>query len=326
MTLPRIGISLGDPGGIGPEVILKSFAGGKDLPPARYILFGTAAVLEETSRELGVRPFWRREENTPDPSAPGVFLEDVQAPAVLAQAAGPSADHGRASFRYFEEAVAAARRGELSAVVTAPISKRSWDMAGLAYRGHTDYLERFYPDAVMTFWSERMTVALLSHHLPLAEAVRRVTPGNLARLFRVLRGSLDRIRPGAYEILVAGLNPHAGEDGLLGEEERRVIAPAVEEARRTGLRVRGPVPPDTVFREALGRPEKVVVALYHDQGLIPFKLVSFDSGVNVTLGLPFVRTSPDHGTAFDIAGKNQADPRSMIESIRLAAALAPGVF
>jgi 4-hydroxythreonine-4-phosphate dehydrogenase len=322
MTLLRIGVSLGDPGGIGPEIVLKVLSRPELVPPARYVLFGQKALLESEARALGLEPFWKDAR----PGAPGVSLAEVDAPAIGEKRSAPSADQGLASFRFFEAAVGAARRGEISALVTAPVSKESWGLAGVGFRGHTEYLESLYPDAVMTFWSERLTVALLSHHLPLAEAVRRVRRENLGRLFRILGESLDRVRPQGYEFLVAGLNPHAGEGGLLGTEENEEIAPAIEAARRSGLRIRGPLPPDTIFREAVGRPESVVVALYHDQGLIPFKLEAFETGVNVTLGLPFIRTSPDHGTAFDIAGKNAADPRSMIEAVRLAAALAAGPF
>ena len=325
MTLPRIGVSLGDPGVVGPEVVLKSFSRPENLPAARYLLFGSASVLDREARELGLGPAVGlfSEKGGEERSFELRELGPPEGPSVLGR---PSAENGRASFRYFEEAVAAARRGELEAVVTGPVSKTSWSLAQIPFRGHTEYLENLYPGAVMSFWSDRLRVALLSHHLPLSEAVRRVTRENVARFLRTLGESLDGRRPGAREYLVAGLNPHAGEEGLLGTEEEREILPAVEEARRTGMRIRGPLPPDVVFREALDRPERVVVALTHDQGLIPFKLISFETGVNVTLGLPFVRTSPDHGTAFDIAGRKAADPRSFGQALRLAAGLSTGVF
>lgn len=325
---PRIGVTLGDPGGIGPEVVLKSFQNRTALPPARYVLFGSVPVLEKAVRETGVRPFWNVDgtESSKAGGAADIRLLECGAPEDAAVGGGPSAGSGRASFRYFEEAVAAARRGELEAVVTAPVSKTSWSLAGIPWRGHTDYLEALYPGAAMAFWSDRLVVALLSHHRPLAEAVRAVTRANISRLLGLLLERLDRGAPGRYEYLVAGLNPHAGEGGLLGGEEEREIVPAIEEARRSGMRIRGPLPPDTAFREALDRPGRVVVALYHDQGLIPFKLSSFETGVNVTLGLPFARTSPAHGTAFDIAGKSAADPRSLGQAVRLAAGLATGVF
>jgi 4-hydroxythreonine-4-phosphate dehydrogenase len=254
---------------------------------------------------------------------PGIFIRDLPGPLGPVRKGASDPALGKASFSWFEAAVAAARKGELAAVVTAPISKHAWNLAGLPWRGHTEYLEQFYPEAVMSFWSDRMTVALLSHHLPLREALDRVKPESLARFFRVIHCSVSgKAGGGETEILVAGLNPHAGEEGLLGTEERDIIGPAVAEARRAGIPIRGPFPPDVVFRQAFGRPEKIVAAMYHDQGLIPFKLTAFENGVNVTLGLPFIRTSPDHGTAYDIAGKSPADPGSMAEALRLAATLA----
>jgi 4-hydroxythreonine-4-phosphate dehydrogenase len=171
----------------------------------------------------------------------------------------------------------------------------------------------------MAFWSERLKVALFSHHRPLGEAVAAVRRDALAGFLRNLHQDLGRLPGGPFRLLAAGLNPHAGEDGYLGREELDEVAPALELARSEGIPVAGPFPPDTVFLEALDRPDTVVAALYHDQGLIAFKLVAFAAGVNVTLGLPFVRTSPDHGTAFGIAGKGVADPRSMEEAVRLAA-------
>jgi len=323
MILPRIGISLGDPGGIGPEVTLRALLESGHLPPARYILFGSREVLASELKALGRTDEFRPWSDDGEVREPGLFLREMAGPEGRNKKGAPEAALGRASFSWFEEAVAAARAGRLDAVVTAPISKLSWSMAGIPWRGHTEYLEQFYPDAVMSFWSDRLTVALLSHHLPLREALARVTPEALAGFFRIVYdGTAGKAGGGQVEILVAGLNPHAGENGLLGTEDRDIIGPAVAEARRAGLPVRGPISPDVVFRHAVGRPERIVAAMYHDQGLIPFKLTAFEDGVNVTLGLPFIRTSPDHGTAFDIAGITPADPGSMTEALRLAAALA----
>jgi 4-hydroxythreonine-4-phosphate dehydrogenase len=327
MILPRIGISIGDPGGIGPEICLRALSRRADLPKARYILFGSQRLLEREADALGLFSSFNPWEKTVEPEAEGVYLHDLPGGGRDIKKGVSQAAGGRASFSWFEEAVAEARRGRIEAVVTAPISKSSWGLAGIPWRGHTEYLEQFYPDAVMSFWSDRLTVALLSHHLPLSEALVRVSQDSLVRLFRVIRDyAAGNPVGGSFEILVAGLNPHAGEGGLLGSEERDIIGPAIETARREGIPVSGPFPPDVVFRKAIGRPERIVAALYHDQGLIPFKLTAFESGVNVTLGLPFVRTSPDHGTAFDIAGKTPADPASMIESLRLAATLASRGF
>jgi 4-hydroxythreonine-4-phosphate dehydrogenase len=325
MTLPRIGITLGDPGGIGPEIVLKAFSGKFDLPEARYILFGSARFLEREKKAMrpalpprggraGERRGRRMLEIREVPATPGAGRRGAATPA-----------GGRTSFRYFETAVAEARRGELEAVVTAPISKASWALAGVRWKGHTEYLSRFYPGAIMAFWSAPLKVALLSHHVSLRKALRRVKREALRDFFVALDRGLRGARPRGFEFVVSGLNPHAGEEGLLGREEIDEIGPAIKDAERLGVRLAGPYPPDVVFRGAVGRENVIVIALYHDQGLIPFKLLAFDTGVNVTLGLPFVRTSPDHGTAFDIAGRNRADPRSLVEAIRLAARLVPAL-
>ena len=319
MTVPRIGVTLGDPAGVGPEVVVKTLSRLPSLPPAAYVLFADARAVAAAERAFGVRLEWRdrRPEGAPDA---GLFLSHVPAAAGAEADGRPTARGGEASFRFFEAAVAEAREGRLDAVVTAPVSKAAWALAGTPFRGHTDYLERLYPGAIMSFWSDRLKVALFTHHRALGEAVAAVRKAALADFLRRLDAALGRLPGGPFDLLVAGLNPHAGEDGNLGREETEEVGPAVDAARREGLRVQGPFPPDTVFLKALGKPRTVVVALYHDQGLIAFKLEAFAAGVNATLGLPFVRTSPDHGTAFDIAGKGVADPRSMEEAVRLAAA------
>jgi 4-hydroxythreonine-4-phosphate dehydrogenase len=319
MTVPRIGVTPGDPGGIGPEIVVKTLARTSALPPAAYVLFADPDALEAEERKLGLR-LSARPWGANDPIQAGVFLATVPGPAGPAIAGRATAENGEASFRSFEAAVAEAGGGRLDALVTAPISKAAWALAGHPFRGHTDYLARLYPGIVMAFWSERLKVALLSHHLPLREAVAAVRKAELLAFFRSLHRSLLRVPGGPFRLLAVGLNPHAGEAGTLGREEEEEIRPAVEAAAAEGIPVAGPYPPDTVFLEALGKRDAVVAALYHDQGLIAFKLEAFATGVNVTLGLPFVRTSPDHGTAFDIAGKGTADGRSMEEAVRLAAA------
>jgi 4-hydroxythreonine-4-phosphate dehydrogenase len=316
--LARVGITLGDPGGIGPEVVLKALAQSGPLPPAEYILYGSARVLDREAKGLGLSPDIRARAAKPS-DEPGLFLEDI-GPGPEGDVRGrPDAVNGAASFRAFETAVAQARAGHLEAVVTGPISKTSWSLAGVKARGHTEYLETFYPEAIMCFWSSALRVALFSHHIPLREALGRVRKDGLEAFLRRLDQALRKLEPGRFELLVAGLNPHAGEGGLMGKEEETEVEPAVQAARAAGVPVSGPFPPDTVFRQVLDRPDRVAVALYHDQGLIAFKLAAFETGVNLTLGLPFVRTSPAHGTAFDIAGRGTADPRSMVEAIRLAA-------
>jgi len=319
MTVPRIGVTGGDPGGIGPEIVVKTLARAGALPAAAYVVFTDPRVIETEAAHLGLR-LAVRAWDPDDPPEPGVYLAAVPGPFEPAVPGLVTAGNGEASFRAFETAVAAARAGRLEAVVTAPISKAAWALAGHPFRGHTEYLDRLYPGAIMAFWSDRLKIALFSHHRPLGEAVAAVRREALVDFFRTLHRDLERAPRGPFRLLAAGLNPHAGEDGSLGREENEEIRPAVEQAAAEGIPIAGPFPPDTVFLQARGKTDTVVAALYHDQGLIAFKLEAFATGVNVTLGLPFVRTSPDHGTAFDIAGKGVADARSMEEAIRLAAA------
>jgi 4-hydroxythreonine-4-phosphate dehydrogenase len=318
MTLPVIGVTPGDPGGIGPEVLIKALGGGA-LPPAAYIVFAVPSILRAVEDGLGsgspVRE-WRPAERPEK----GVYLSVVPGPDSAPAIGAITAPNGEASYRAFEAAVAAARAGRLAAVVTGPVSKAAWALAGYTSRGHTEYLGRLYPSAIMAFWSDRLKIALFSHHIPLGEALAAIRAEALADFFKALHKGLLGLPGAPFRLIAAGLNPHAGEGGHLGREEILDIRPAVEKAAADGIPVTGPFPPDTVFLEALDKDDTVAVALYHDQGLIAFKMAAFATGVNVTLGLPFVRTSPDHGTAFDIAGKGVADPRSMAEALRLAAA------
>ena len=325
MTGIRIGLSLGDPGGIGPEIVVKTAASWEaDHPDDCLIIFGDRAVITNEAEALGVSLRACAFPASGEPG-PGLYISDVPAGFSGTPKRGACAENGAASFRWFEEAAAWARNGRGRALVTAPISKLAWNLAGLGWRGHTEYLAGIYPNAVMSFWSDRLKVALFTHHVPLMEAIGEIKK---EKLFTFLAGierdlGASPVRPG--EFLVAGLNPHAGEDGLLGREEIEEILPAVEKARQCGIKASGPYPPDTVFLKALDDPGAMVVSMYHDQGLIGFKLVSFSSGVNATIGMPFIRTSPDHGTAFDIAGKGKADGSSLKAAVRLAIALSgPG--
>jgi 4-hydroxythreonine-4-phosphate dehydrogenase len=322
MNLPKIGITLGDPGGIGPEIILKSFSSKNFLPQAHYILFGSSRIIEEEKRALGIEldiPPLRIEK----PDVPSLSFIEIENPVKTIKKGTSSKEAGLASFLFFKEAIEEAKKGKIHALVTAPISKSSWNLAGFEWTGHTDFLSQLFPQAIMAFWSEKIKVALFTHHIPLKAAIEKVKKEDLLDFFLLLHQHIEKIQPEKYQFLVAGLNPHAGEDNLMGSEEQDQIAPAIERAQRKGMRISGPFPPDVIFRYCLNRPEKIVIALYHDQGLIPFKLESFEKGVNVTLGLPFIRTSPDHGTAFDIAGKGTANPQSMVEAIKLAGELTP---
>jgi 4-hydroxythreonine-4-phosphate dehydrogenase len=318
MTFPRIGITLGDPGGIGPEVTLKSLSQKDILRRAKYILFGPSSLIEENlefldlSLDIPILPTLERN------GLPPMSLWEIDAPLEAGRKGIVSKANGEASFLCFQEAVKKAEEGILDAVVTGPISKRSWALAGIPHPGHTEYLSQAYPHAIMAFWSEKIKVALFSHHVPLKEALEKIKAEPLLEFFLLLDESLIQSGRTKMSYLVSGLNPHAGEEGLLGTEEKEEIEPAVQKAQEKGVSIQGPFPPDVVFRKAHGLLDTMVIALTHDQGLIAFKMAAFDEGVNVTLGLPFVRTSPDHGTAFDIVGQGNANPKSMTEAIKLA--------
>lgn len=323
MNIPKIGITLGDPGGIGPEIVLKALSSKPSLPKTSYIIFGSSFLVEEEKLaldlELDIQPF----DKAKDTIYPSLSLLEVENPLKTIKKGSPTKENGQASFLFFKQAFEEAKRGTIQAFVTAPISKQSWKLAGLKWHGHTDFLSQDYPQATMAFWSERIKVALFTHHLPLKAALEKIKKEGLLDFFLLLHQHTEKIRPETFRFLVAGMNPHAGEDGLFGSEEEEEIIPAINRAKKEGMRISGPFPPDVVFRKALNQSDKIVIALYHDQGLIPFKLEAFEKGVNTTLGLPFIRTSPDHGTAYDIANKRVANPESMVEAIKLAYELSP---
>lgn len=325
---PLIGISMGDPLGIGPEVIVKALAAAELRAQARFVVFGLHDVLEVAADQAEINPYWWREPYDHGPRvASGVLVADFDelAPVRIngVRAADPTAGH--ASFRFVEEGIRHLRAGTLEALVTGPISKHSWQMAAHRVNGHTELLaQRFETRRVnMLFAAGPLRVALASDHVPLFELRNRFTIGLVHQpidlLDRALREWFGLARP---HIGVLGLNPHAGEEGLLGDEEQRVIEPALAAARTSGIQVSGPLPPDTAFIPEVAERFDGLVAMYHDQGLIPVKAQAFHRAVHVTLGLPAIRTSPDHGTAFDIAGRNRADAGSMRAAIELAIAFA----
>lgn len=284
---PRVAITAGDPAGIGPEIAAKA---ADDLQ--------VRAVCEPV---LYAPP-------------PGATFE----PGVL------SAEAGRAAYDAICRAVGDALAGAVDAIATAPVNKLAFARAGLPWKGHTDLLAHLTGTrrAVMMFWSEPLKVVLASVHVPLAEVPRMLTAELLHDVIELTARELPRFGIAEPRLALAGLNPHAGEGGLIGDEEERVLAPAVAAARARGIRIGGPFPGDTVFVRASRGEFDAVIACYHDQGLIPVKLLAFGRAVNVTLGLPIVRTSVDHGTAFDIAGQGKADPTSLIEATLLAVELA----
>ena len=287
---PRIALTVGDPAGIGPEIVVAAAASPEVLDVCTPVIFG--------------------------PHQAGELGRFVQGRV--------SADAGRSAYDTLVTAVRAVERGEIDAIATGPLSKEAFAAAGLPWKGHTDLLGHLTgaPQAVMMFYSEPLRVVLATVHVPLREVPTLLTTASLVSLLELTHRSLPSFGYPTPRIAVAGLNPHAGEHGLMGEEDDAVILPAVEQCRAAGINVLGPLPGDTVFLRAVRGEFDVVVATYHDQGLIPVKLLAFGSSVNVTLGLPIVRTSVDHGTAFDIAGRGIADASSMVSATRLAARLA----
>jgi 4-hydroxythreonine-4-phosphate dehydrogenase len=234
-----------------------------------------------------------------------------------------SADAGRAAYDAICAAVRDAMDGRISAIATAPVNKLGFSRAGLPWKGHTDLLAHLTGSTrvAMMFWSEPLKVVLATVHVPLSEVPDLLTRSLLGEIIDLTAREMPRFGIARPRIALAGLNPHAGEDGLLGSEETEVLTPAVRDACARGITIGGPFPGDTIFGRATRGEFDVVIACYHDQGLIPVKLLAFGRAVNVTLGLPIVRTSVDHGTAFDIAGKGVADPSSMVEAVLLAARL-----
>jgi 4-hydroxythreonine-4-phosphate dehydrogenase len=287
VSRPRIAITAGDPAGIGPEIVAKAIVDPRVIAACDPIVYGT-------SNGAGTVP------------------------------GAASAEGGRLAYEAIVAAVDAARAGRVDGVATAPVSKIGFARAGLPWKGHTDLLAHLTGsgDVAMMFWSENLRVVLATVHIPLAEVPHALTRETLERTIRLAARELPAFGIATPRLAVAGLNPHAGEEGVLGDEEGRVLAPAIAAAHRDGIDVSGPLPGDTVFARAARGQFDCVIACYHDQGLIPIKMVAFGSAVNVTLGLPIVRTSVDHGTAYDIAGRGVADPSSMIAAVLLAARLA----
>ncbi len=324
---PVIGITMGDPGGIGAEVVVKALADDSLRARGRFIIYGLLEPFVYAADLAELTPYWVRVPHERALDSPhDVVLADFDEFNIGARSPRePSAQAGRASIRFLEEAMDDAESGGIDALVTGPINKSSWQLAGVSFAGHTELLAyRFHAQRVtMMFAGGPLRVALASAHVPLFELRNRFTIGLVFQPIDLLNQALrEWFGVDSPRIAVAGLNPHAGENGRFGDEEARVIQPAMDMARHAGVHVTGPYPADTIFRRAAQGEFDGVVAMYHDQALIPVKLLAFDRAVNVTLGLPIIRTSVDHGTAFDIVHRNRADPGSMKAAIRLAIDLA----
>jgi len=326
-TRPTIGITMGDPGGIGAEVIVKALADESLRGRANCIVYGMHESIAYAADQAELNPYWIRRPHEQAFAAEGeaTIADFDEFSFEVVGLRKPTIEQGRASLRFLEEAILDARSGRIDALVTGPINKTAWQMAGCKFAGHTELLARRFNTrrVTMMFVGGPLRVALASTHVGLFDLRNFFTIGLVFQPIDLLHEALrDWFGMAAPKIAVAALNPHAGENGQFGDEELRVIEPAIDMARHAGIQASGPFPADTLFWRAAQGEFDGVVAMYHDQALIPVKLLAFDRAVNVTLGLPVIRTSPDHGTAYDIAGRNLADPGSMRSAIKLAIELA----
>ncbi len=320
----RIGITLGDPAGIGPEVTLKAVSDREVQSICTPVLIGDKEWLLNVARQIGKPDFSFEDFHDPWVEKSGRFalyhLEGSARGVVLGEA---SCQGGEAAAKYIKSGVQLALEKKIDALVTAPISKASLNSAGLKFPGHTEFLASLTGsrDVAMMFYSEPLKVALLTTHLSLREAIDEVKSKRIIAKAKLVSSECEKMIGNKPRIAICALNPHAGESALFGKEEEKEIIPAIKVLQKNNIHISGPFPADTIFSRVLKKKEfDLVFCLYHDQGLIAMKSLSLKS-VNITLGLPFVRTCPDHGTAFDIAGKNLADPSGMIQAILVAAKL-----
>lgn len=324
VAAPCLGITLGDPAGVGPELVLRLLADAETRDTVRLVVYGSAGLLRQVAQQTGLA--WPAElcvvaaadpRGIPGGRAPVLIDTPVDQPIMP----GRVQTHcGRLACDWIAAAVRDARQGRIDAIVTAPICKAAIHAAGVHFPGHTEMLAELTAsrEVRMFFWSPRLAVGLVTIHIPLSEVASRITMERVLGTIRPVAGALRTAACPRPRIGVLGLNPHAGEGGLFGDAEQTAILPAIQAACAEGLDVVGPLVPDTVFRDGTRQTFDAFVAMYHDQGLIPFKMLAFEDGVNVTLGLPFCRTSPDHGTAFDIAWQGRASPASLLSAVRYA--------
>jgi 4-hydroxythreonine-4-phosphate dehydrogenase len=325
-----LALTLGEPAGIGPDIAIAAWQRRKEAKLPAFYLLGDSGFIGRRARALGIDlplAIVRPEE------ASAAFAEALPVVAtghaVTAEPSRPDDSSADAALASIRQAVADVSAGQAGAVVTNPIAKSVLYRAGFRHPGHTEFLAELaagggpVPQPVMMLWSPMLAVVPVTIHLSLRDAIVQLSTGLIETTVRIVVDGLRRrfgiARP---RLVVSGLNPHAGEDGSLGTEERTIITPAIDLLRQGGIDIRGPLPADTMFHDAVRKSYDCAVCMYHDQALIPIKTLAFDEAVNVTLGLPFVRTSPDHGTAFDIAGTGRANPASLIAALRLAARMA----
>lgn len=322
--MKKVAITMGEPGGIGPEVIVKALFSPEIRDCCTPFVIGNAEVLREAVELSGLPLKIKSITDISDsnPAAATVEVLHIHSPLPFKKGV-PSRNAGRSLVKYIKKAVTLALKNEVQAIVTAPISKESLKLAGLTWPGHTELLAELTDseDYAMMFVSKELKVILCTIHIPLREVPKKINKILLLKTIKLAKKGAAMLGIEKPRIAVAGLNPHAGESGLMGREELKVISPAVQKAQERGTEVSGPYPPDVIFHRAYNGDFDIIVSMYHDQGLIPFKMLAFDTGVNVTVGLPLIRTSPDHGTAFDIAWKNKANPSSMLAAIKLSSRL-----
>jgi 4-hydroxythreonine-4-phosphate dehydrogenase len=328
MTLPIIGITMGDPTGIGPEILVKALSMEEPFRACRPVVFGDREAL---SRAIQIQNLSATLEAVDQIPREGYLPRKIfffplgQLEAASLRFGQPDRACGEAMVRYIEEAVKRTTSRELDAITTCPINKRAMNEAGYSYPGHTELLAHLVaaPAVAMMFLGSKWRIVLVTIHLPLKDVSSRASKDRILSTLRLTDEGLKRYFGIPHpKIAVLGLNPHCGEEGLLGEEEKREILPAIAEAKLHGWDAEGPFPADSFFNASARHAFDAIIAMYHDQGLIPIKMIDFKEAVNFTLGLPFVRTSVDHGTAYDIAGKGLADPTNLIKAILTAANLA----
>jgi 4-hydroxythreonine-4-phosphate dehydrogenase len=327
MTLPIIGITMGDPTGIGPEIIVKALSTEGPFQACRPIVFGDRGVLLKTIEILGLTTTVEVLKTIPEEGyLPGkIFLLPLsQLEVASLQYGKPDGACGAAMVKYIEEAVHWVRSKKLDAITTCPINKQAINEAGYSFSGHTELLAHLVQalSVAMMFIGSKWKIILVTTHLPLKEVSKWITKDRVLSTIRMAdQGLKEYFGIARPRIAVLGLNPHCGEEGLLGEEETLEIIPAITEARSQGLKAEGPFSADSFFDLSTHSTFDVVISMYHDQGLIPVKMSDFQEAVNFTLGLPFIRTSVGHGTAYDIAGKGYANPTNLIKAVLLASKL-----
>lgn len=322
-----IAVTMGDPAGIGPEIILKALAEG-ELAGAPAVVVGCARTMQRVMSKLSLPPIQLRVIARPADAvfAPGVIhiIDEPLAEPEQLQPGKLQAQAGDLAYRCVRKATELAMAGEVFAIATAPLNKEALHLAGHMYPGHTELLAELThtKDFAMVLYTNTLKVIHVSTHISLRKFLDTLSQDRICRVIQIANDFLQRVGFDAPKIAVAGVNPHAGEHGLFGDEEARFVEPAVQTMKAKGMNVFGPCPPDTVYLQAKEGVYDMVVAMYHDQGHIPLKLLGFYDGVNITAGLPFIRTSADHGTAFDIAWTGKANPESMAVSIKMAMQLA----